>query len=134
MAATARKFEMEPQMSEHTVLEQKVDRIQEDVSVLKADVTGLKEDVSDLKADVRRLDTKIDAVNSGLVAHRLETEKSFGTLRTELTAAIGTLRVEMKDSFANLRSSHIAQIAWMVSTVIAATGAAVTVAKFYANP
>jgi hypothetical protein len=135
MAAAARKIEMEPQMNERTVLDEKVDHIQKDVT--------------DLKTDVR-------AVIAGLAEHRLETEKSFGKLREEMresfaavrtemasaigavrndmTAAIGGLRLEMRDSFAKLRSSQSAQIAWMVSTVIAAIGAACAVAKLLVTP
>ena len=89
MSATARKFEMEPRMQAQTSLEATVNHIQEDI-------TGLK-------ADVKRLDTKIDAVSNSLVEHRLETAKSFGKLRDEMTNAIGTLRGEMKESIAALR-------------------------------
>jgi gas vesicle protein len=175
MAATARKFELEPPMHEQTVLEVNVNHLQEDV-------TGLK-------ADFKRMDTKIDAIGASLTEHRLETERSIGKLRHEMkdaigtvreemkdsiaavrdemkgaiaavrdelkdsiatlrgetkesiaelrndmTASIGALRVEMRDSFAKFRSSNISHLAWMVSTLIAATGVAFTVAKFLASP
>ena len=142
MAATARKFETEPPMHEQTVLEVTVNHLQEDV-------TGLK-------ASVQRLDGKVDSVIASLTEHRLETEKSFGkvrgelkdsiaslrgelkesiaSLRVETKESIAALRVEMKDSFAKLRSSQMSQIAWMVSTLIAAAGVAFTVAKFFAAP
>ena len=182
MAATARKFELEPPMHEQTVLE--------------ANVKHLQEDVTGLKADFKRMDTKIDAIGASVTEHRLETERSFGKLREEMkdsiaavrgelkdsiaavrgelkdsiaavrgelkdsiatlrvetkesiaqvrsevaelrndmTASFGALRVEMRDSFAKFRSSNISHLAWMVSTMIAATGVAFTVAKFFATP
>ena len=120
MAATARKFEVGPQMPERTVIEEKVDR--------------LREDVTDLKADVRRLDGKIDAISESLTEHRLETEKSFGKLRAETKDSIASLRAEMKDSDAALHSKLNANLAWTVGTVIAATGAFFTAARFFAAP
>ena len=138
MAIAARKIEMEPTMHEQSALEVKVDHLQREVS--------------GLTANVQRLDTKVDAVHDSLVEHRIETGRSFGkvraeiavvrdemkdsiaALRNDMTASIGALRVEMKDAIEKLRNSRTAHIGRMVSTVIAATGAAVTVAKFIAAP
>ncbi len=114
-------------------------------TVLEVTVNHLQEDVTGLKASVQRLDGKVDSVIASLTEHRLETEKSFGhvrgelkdsiaSLRVETKESIAALRVEMKDSFAKLRSSQMSQIAWMVSTLIAAAGVAFTVAKFFAAP
>lgn len=120
MAAAARKIELEPRMHERTVIEEKVDHLQKDVT--------------EIKADVRRLDGKIDAVSASLSEHRLETEKSIGKLRDETKDSIAALRNEMKESFAKLHGNHTSQIAWTVSTVIAAAGAAFTAAKFFSTP
>ena len=137
MAATARKFEMEPQMHERTVLDAKVDHIQSDVA--------------GLKSDVKRIDAKVDAVGASLTEHRIETERSFAkvrdemakqrdelkasiaALRNDMTEAIGALRVEMKDSLAALRRDRSAQIGWLIGTAITAVGAAFTAAKFFST-
>ena len=149
MAIAARKIEMEPTMHEQSALEVKVDHLQKEVS--------------GLTTNVQRLDTRVNAVHDSLVEHRIETERSFGkvraeiaalrnemtasigalrdetkesiaALRNDMTAAIGALRVEMKDSIEKFRNNRTAQIGWMISTVIAAIGAAFTVAKFFAAP
>jgi chromosome segregation ATPase len=135
MAMAARKIEAEFQMQESTVLENKVDRVQEDVGDLKADVKVLQSDVAVIKADVKllqtevdhlkantkRIDAKVDAIGVSLTEHRIETEKSFAKLR-----------VEIKDALEKYRDRHFVQIGWMISTVIAAIGAAFTAMKFFA--
>ena len=124
MPATARKFELEPQMQERTVLDEKVDHLQEDI-------TGLK-------ADVRRIDAKIDAkfdsLSTSLSEHRLETEKSFAKLRDETKESISALRIEMRDTLAKCLSTRNAQIAWTVSTLIAMAGVTFTIAKYVSTP
>ena len=57
-------------MPERTVIEEKVDRLREDVTGLKADVRTISE---------------------SLTEHRLETEKSFGKLRDDTKDAIAAL-------------------------------------------
>jgi chromosome segregation ATPase len=167
MAAAIREIEAEFQMLEPTVLEKKVDRVQEDVAVLKADVKVLRSDVNHLQEDVTAIKTEVRQLSAGLTEHRLETEKSSGNLRVETKDAIGGLRSEMKDAIAGLRSEmkdgiaelrgemkdgfaelrremkesfekfrdrRFTQIGWMIGTVIAAIGTAVTVLKFFAAP
>jgi hypothetical protein len=82
-----------------------------------------------------------DEAKDANAALRTEMKDSIATLRAEiqvvrndLTASIGALRIEMKDSFAKFHSSRTSQVAWMVTTVITATGVAFTVAKFFVVP
>ncbi|MEJ1960614.1 MAG: hypothetical protein WDO56_03310 [Gammaproteobacteria bacterium] len=113
--------------------------------VLDEKVDNLRKDVAELRADVRRIDTKIDGVNAGLVEHRLETEKSFAklrdetkesiaALRNEFTASVGALRLEMKEYFDGHRNDRKALIAWMISTMIGVAGLAFTAAKLFSTP
>jgi outer membrane murein-binding lipoprotein Lpp len=145
MAAAVREIEAEFQMLEPTVLEKKVDRVQEDVATLKTDVKVLRSDVNHLQEDVTAIKTEVRQLSAGLSEHRLETEKSIGNLRVEMKDGIAGLRSEMKDGFADLRREmkesfekfrdrRFTQIGWMIGTVIAAIGTAVTVLKFFAAP
>ena len=106
----------------------------------------LREEMKDSLAAVRgELKDSIAAVRGELkdsiATLRVETKESIAQVRSEvaelrndMTASFGALRVEMRDSFAKFRSSNISHLAWMVSTMIAATGVAFTVAKFFATP
>ena len=86
MAATARKFEVGSQMPERTVIEEKVDR--------------LREDVTDLKADVR-------TISASLTEHRLETKDAIAALHNKLNAhlawTIGTVIAAMGGLFTAAR-------------------------------
>jgi hypothetical protein len=103
MAVPAEIIEWEYQMTQRTVLDEKVDHTQRDVADLKADVKRLD----------AKVDTKVDALSASLTEHRIETEKSFGKLRVEM------------------RDYHWSQIVWLVGAVIAAVGAAFTIAKYF---
>jgi septal ring factor EnvC (AmiA/AmiB activator) len=127
MPAAARKFELEPQMQERTVLDEKIDHLQEDIT--------------DLKADVRRIDAKFDSLSTSLSEHRLETEKSLAKLRDEtkdsisaLRIEMSALRIEMRDTLAKCLGNRNAQIAWTVSTIIAMAGVTFTIAKYFSTP
>ena len=127
MPATARKFELEPQMQERTVLDEKVDHIQRDVA--------------ELKADVRRVDAKIDAVSKSQGELRVEMKDGVAALRIEMGAhhiqlkdCIGALRTEMNNGFARQSSSSVARVAWTVGTLISVITAAVSVGKFLFSP
>ena len=131
MPATARKFELEPKMQERTVLDEKVDRLQEDI-------TGLKADVQRVDA---KIDAKFDSLSTSLSEHRLETEKSFAKLRDETKESVSALRIEMsalridmRDTLAKCLSNRNAQIAWTVSTLIAMAGVTFTIAKYVSTP
>jgi peptidoglycan hydrolase CwlO-like protein len=116
MTMAARKIEAEFQMQESTVLEKKVDRVQEDVAAVRADVKALWSDVADLKADVRvfqsgvnhlqegvrdlktdmkRIDAKVDAVGASLTEHRIETIRSFSKVICEMKDGFAVLRAEI---------------------------------------
>ena len=140
-------------MHEQTVLEVTVNHLQEDVTGLKASVQRLDGKVDSVIASLteHRLETEKsfgnvrgelkDSIASlrgelkeSIASLRDEVKESIASLRVETKESIAALRVEMKDSFAKLRSSQMSQIAWMVSTLIAAAGVAFTVAKFFAAP
>ena len=69
-------------------------------SVLEAKINYLEENVRGLKSDVRDLYTKIDAGTASLTKYRLETQTFLLELRSELKDAIRSLRSEMVDRFA----------------------------------
>ena len=126
MGSAARKYESEPFMSEHAVLEERVDNLK------------------NVKADVKHLAQKIDAVSASLTEHRLETKDAFAKLRDEttgaianlrndLTASVGELRLEMKGYFDKHRHDRTAMILWMIGTMIGALGVAFTAARLLSH-
>jgi hypothetical protein len=70
-------------MQTHTLLDEKVDHLQKDVT--------------EVKSEVKRL-------NAEFVEHRLQTELAFSAVRTELKDSIASVRVELKDSIASVRA------------------------------
>ena len=52
-------------------------------------------------------------------------------LRAEMAEGLAALRGEMHSSFENFRDRHFQQIGWMISTVIAAIGAAFTALEVF---
>jgi hypothetical protein len=138
MSVAARKIEVEHKMNQRSALDEKVDHIQSDLTELKADVKRIE---VRLDGRVDAVEEKVDAVAASLAEHRVETEKSFGkvreeisslrtdltkdvnTLRNDLTKEVGSLRVEIKDVVAALRHERIVFIAWAVGILIAAVGA-----------
>jgi hypothetical protein len=107
MSVPARKIELEHKMNERSALHEKVDHIQSDVTELKADVKRIE---ARLDHKIDAVDEKVDAVAASLAEHRIETERSFGkvreeisTLRNDLTKEIGGLRCDMAKEVGSLR-------------------------------
>jgi chromosome segregation ATPase len=96
MSVAARKIEVEHMVNERTALDEKVDHIQSDVA--------------ELKGDVKRID-------ASLAEHRVETEKSFGKVREEISALrndvtkeIGSLRADITNEVGALRTDITKEI------------------------
>ena len=104
-------------MAERTVLDERVEHIQNDVA--------------EIKKDVRRLDDKIDAVRADVANVRTDLTAAIGTVRAELAG----LRSEMKESIGEVKTqialilgttkaSENALIKWMTGIVLTAIGVA----------
>jgi chromosome segregation ATPase len=129
MAMAARKIEAEFPMQEPTVLEKKVDRVQEDVAAVKADVKVLQSDVAVIKEDVKVLQSDVAVLKADVkvlqsdVNHLQEDVTDLKTDMKRIDAkvdAVGAnltehriatersfakVREEMKDGFAALKES-----------------------------
>jgi chromosome segregation ATPase len=105
MSVPAQRIGVEHKMNERTVLDEKVDHIQRDVTELKAEIKRVD----------AKLDKKVDALATNLAEHRLETEKS-----------IGALRVEMANAFRS-------QTRWMIGIAVASVGSLIAVGNYYAD-
>jgi hypothetical protein len=108
MSVPARKIELEHKMNERSALHEKVDHIQSDVTELKADVKRIE---ARLDHKIDAVDEKVDAVAASLAEHRIETERSFGkvreeisTLRNDLTKEVGGLRSDMTKEIGGIRN------------------------------
>jgi predicted nucleic acid-binding Zn-ribbon protein len=96
-----------------------------------ASIAALRCEMKDSIAALRGETTEsISKVRGEIAELRNDMTVAIGALRGEIAA----LRIEMKDAFAKSRSSVITHLAWMVSTMIAATSVAFTVAKYFSGP
>ena len=90
-------------MAERTVLDERVEHIQNDVT--------------EMKKDIRRLDEKIDAVRADVANLRSEVKESIGEVKTQIASILGTTK-----------ASEIALIKWMTGIVLSAIGVASAIA------
>jgi chromosome segregation ATPase len=116
MALPAVKFEAENNVEARvTRLEEKVDRLQSDMTEVKADVRRADAKIDSLQKSVVDLDSKTQASISAL---ELKSERSLAGLNVKLIEldksigeSLGTIRLEMQKSFAALnRSRHLDRI------------------------
>jgi chromosome segregation ATPase len=151
MAAAAKEIEAEFPMQESTVIETKVGRVHEDLTVLKADVKVLQTDVAVLKADVKVLRSDVNhlqedvthikadvrQLSADLTEHRIETQKSLAKVREDmkdgfaaLRAEIASSRIELKESFEKSGDRRFTLIACIFGTVLTTIGTTVAILKF----
>jgi len=109
MSLAAKKSETNvPMPTEHAVLEERFDHIQSDVT--------------DLKQNLRRVEGKVDNVQSELKDFKAQVANDFGDLKSQMATQFGEIKAQMKALEASM-------IKWMVGTMIAATSLAVTIVK-----
>ena len=86
MACPARQVEVEHEMQVHTVLDEKVDHLQRDVS--------------EVKSDVKRLD-------ASLVDHRIQTAASIAKLSDETKESFAAVRGEIDSVVKSTGASEV---------------------------
>jgi predicted nucleic acid-binding Zn-ribbon protein len=90
--------------------------VEERVARLEADVSNIRTDISEMKVDIRELRTS-------LAQSRLENQREFATVRTEMQGIAKTLRDEireLRDAQANMRReitrTSLTDRIWMLMT------------------
>jgi hypothetical protein len=123
----------------------------------KADVMDVRSAVAELRAETssaigslrsdmeRGLGSLRAETSSSMGTLRADMERGFGSMRAEMSSAIGSLRADMENGFGSLRAEMSSAIGslradmaarenafmrWMIATVLAAGGLALTIAKF----
>jgi hypothetical protein len=135
MAVPARKFETELEMQAHTVLDEKVDHLQKDVTEIKSEVKRLSAEFVEHRVQTERTFAAVRTeIRDSIAAVRIALKGEIAALRNDMTAQIGALRVEMRDAIDQLRQTRSSQIAWLVGTVIGSVGAACAVVKLFLIP
>ena len=104
-------------------------------SVLDERVEHIQNDVTEMKKDIRRLDDRIDAVRVEVANVRTDLTAAIGTVRTELAGlrsemkeSIGEVKTQIASILGTVKASENALIKWMTGIVLSAIGVASAIA------
>jgi predicted nucleic acid-binding Zn-ribbon protein len=73
------------------------------IEKLTADVEHIRIEISDVKTDIRELRGQMNATKAEVSALRVDMEKGFGSLRTEMQKEVSSLRTDMEKALGSMR-------------------------------
>lgn len=101
----------------------------------KADVMDVRSAVAESRAEMSSAIGSLRAdMDRGLGSLRADMEQGLGSLRADMERGFGSMRSDMERGFGSIRADMVARenafMKWMIATVLAAGGLALTIAKF----